>query len=233
MGSGLRPVGSSGSLVAPVFITRGVLSPRGAFSPADLPNLTVDLSGEEGPNLVEMRGSDTGFYAYWVSDTCAIITNGQVNANSRWSPFNNISALIGGRAYNVGASDDYEQNAARTFALFLAESNHVNLDYFQGFLSNEGGYRFAIGRFGEQKWSDGVVGAPTEPDMQCVHDAPNQLTWQIGVAHANALRISEPAAGELALLVRRNTGGVFSLERLSQAGVDTAGAGFRMVRIPN
>lgn len=233
--AGLRPVGSfgSGTYLAPVVIPRGIASARGPFSPVALPNLTLDLSGVEGPNLTEMRGSDTGFYVLWITDTCAIVTNGQVNANSRWSPFNNVTPLIGGRAYNVGASDDYLQNAAKTFALYLAESNHADLDYFQGFLSDESGYRLAFGRFGEIKWSDGVAGAPTEADMQMVHDAPSQLTWQIGVAHANALRIAEAANGETALLVRRNVAGVFSLERVSMGVADSGGAGFKLLRVPN
>lgn len=47
------------------------------------------------------------------------------------------------------------------------------------------------------------------------------------------LRAAEPAVGNVGLLVRRNLAGVFTFVQVSMDAVDTAGAGFRGLRVPN
>jgi len=58
-------------------------------------------------------------------------------------------------------------------------------------------------------------------------------TLSIAIAAEEGMRISDPASGETALLIRRNVGGVFSLERVSMGAADSGGAGFKLLRVPN
>jgi hypothetical protein len=52
-------------------------------------------------------------------------------------------------------------------------------------------------------------------------------------ADAFRLETSSIADTETAMLVRRNVGGAYSLQRVSMDAVDTAGAGYRALRVPN
>jgi len=63
----------------------------------------------------------------------------------------------------------------------------------------------------------------------------SKLTCHISVGGAlvEALTIENPADGEVALLVRRNVGGVFSVQRVSMGVADSGGTGFRVLRIAN
>jgi hypothetical protein len=63
----------------------------------------------------------------------------------------------------------------------------------------------------------------------------NVINFILGTAASpkDAARLSEPADAETALLVRRNLGGVFSLQRVSVGATDSGGAGFKVLRIPN
>ncbi len=55
-----------------------------------------------------------------------------------------------------------------------------------------------------------------------------------GVAVTEVMRINPAAAAdETALLIERNLAGTFTLQRVSMNAVDTAGAGFRALRVPN
>lgn len=47
------------------------------------------------------------------------------------------------------------------------------------------------------------------------------------------LQMSNPADGETTLLLRRNVAGVFALVRVSMGAVDSGGAGFKLLRVPN
>jgi hypothetical protein len=44
---------------------------------------------------------------------------------------------------------------------------------------------------------------------------------------------TDPAAGQTAILVRRNVGGTFSLQRVSVGASNSGGTGFRVLRVPN
>lgn len=45
--------------------------------------------------------------------------------------------------------------------------------------------------------------------------------------------LADPGLSETAILVRRNVGGNITLQRVSMGGPDSAGAGFRVLRVPN
>lgn len=221
-----------------------VIIRRGAGTPITDPVLHIDMDGDTGPNLVEMRGSLTGAYALWITDTCAIVTNGQVNANSRWSPTNGVSPLVDDRAYNFGSASDYNQNASKTFALNIALSAHADLDYFQGFKLGDTRHRIRINEIGAIGWADGGIGYGQylndpipEPDAVRIFPDPTvanpTLTIQIHAAHDPALRVQEAADGDTALLVRRNVAGVFSLEQVSMGVPGSGGVGFKLLRVPN
>ena len=47
------------------------------------------------------------------------------------------------------------------------------------------------------------------------------------------LRLTDPADGNTALLVRRNVGGTASLVQVSMGAADSGGAGFKVLRVPN
>lgn len=55
----------------------------------------------------------------------------------------------------------------------------------------------------------------------------------IEIGGNDAFELSAPADTETALLVRRNVGGAFSLQRVSMGAVDSGGAGYKLLRVPN
>jgi hypothetical protein len=73
--------------------------------------------------------------------------------------------------------------------------------------------------------------------------------WTLGSAHGTkaqvfttpngtatlveSLTVEEPADGETALLLRRNVGGTLTLQRVSMGAADSAGTGFKVLRVPN
>lgn len=64
----------------------------------------------------------------------------------------------------------------------------------------------------------------------------SKVTFKIlvGSAQVNGLEIEDPTVAEdVALLVRVNDGGVFSVRRVSMGADDSGGAGFRLLRVPN
>lgn len=82
----------------------------------------------------------------------------------------------------------------------------------------------------------GTAGAPsltreTDEDTGLFWQATNALGFAIG--GNEGARLSEPAADETALLVRRNLGGTLSLQRVSMGTTDSGGTGFRLLRVPN
>lgn len=44
---------------------------------------------------------------------------------------------------------------------------------------------------------------------------------------------ADVADGETSLMVRRNVGGSFSLQRVSMSAADSGGSGFKVLRVPN
>jgi hypothetical protein len=70
-------------------------------------------------------------------------------------------------------------------------------------------------------------------------------TWEFGPNKASGssfdvfygtdeyLRFTAPADGETGLLLRRNVGGSFTLQRVSMGAADSAGTGFKVLRVPN
>lgn len=125
------------------------------------PKLFVTLDGAPAAqNLVEMRGTTNGQYALIITDGCGIFANGQISANDRWSPTNGVNPLIGGRPYGLGAASDWNQTAELTSALVLAESNHDDLDFFQGFKLNDTHWRFRLLDTGGMWWGIGSTITP-------------------------------------------------------------------------
>jgi hypothetical protein len=59
----------------------------------------------------------------------------------------------------------------------------------------------------------------------------NEITLVIG--GVSGIRAVEAGDGEVAMLVRRNVGGSFSLQRVSMGAMDSGGAGFKLLRVPN
>jgi hypothetical protein len=45
--------------------------------------------------------------------------------------------------------------------------------------------------------------------------------------------VTDPPAGQTAILVRRNVGGTFSLQRVAVGAPDSGGTGFRVLMVPN
>lgn len=83
---------------------------------------------------------------------------------------------------------------------------------------------------------NGAVGTPSvsfasDPDTGMYRVGANLLGLAIG--GAIGAELSAPTDGLTALLVRVNTGGVFTLERVSIGAADSGGTGFRLLCIPN
>lgn len=192
------------------------------------PRLFINLSGS-GPNLIEMRGDNAGQFAVFFPDGGSMVLNGQVNANSRWSPINGVDPLVGGRAYCVGGASDFNQNGDQTFAIYISLSAHVGLDHFQGFKLGDTRHRVRIMEDGQYGIGDGVTSAP---DIIFQRQAAGVAEFLIENTKSVA-RLAEAAAGETALLLRRNVGGVFTMERVSMGIDNSGGAGFKLLRVPN
>ncbi|MFQ5789727.1 MAG: hypothetical protein ACE5JI_04545 [Acidobacteriota bacterium] len=52
-------------------------------------------------------------------------------------------------------------------------------------------------------------------------------------AGVDFVNLDDPADTETALLIRRNVGGVFTLQRVSMGAANSGGAGFKLLRVPN
>lgn len=82
----------------------------------------------------------------------------------------------------------------------------------------------------------GTAAAPSyswdgDLDTGMYRDTADEVAFAIGAAEG--MRLRAPADGETAMLVRRNVGGAFSLQRVSMGAADSGGAGFKVLRVPN
>jgi len=89
---------------------------------------------------------------------------------------------------------------------------------------------------GQASFAAGTVSAPSisfsgDLNTGFFQQAADALGFAIG--GNEGARLSEPADGETALLVRRNVGAVLTLQRVSMGATDSGGAGFKVLRVPN
>jgi hypothetical protein len=83
-----------------------------------------------------------------------------------------------------------------------------------------------------------VPGSVGDPALQ-VGEATTGLFRQaagilgVAIAGQEGARIAEPADGNTALLIRRNVAATITLEQVSMGAVDSGGAGFKALRVPN
>jgi hypothetical protein len=181
------------------------------------------------------RGPGVGTpYNLWITETCTIATNGALIVNGKQ---NNAAepvkdALGRARSAMVGISSDVDAGASNLGSCLCSISNSAvgsGLDHFQALVETDNEPRFRITHNADLRWSDGA----NADDLRIRRSAAATLTFDVNAALDIALQLSEPGAGEVAMLVRRNLAGVFTLQRVSMNGVDTAGAGFRALRVPN
>ena len=59
------------------------------------------------------------------------------------------------------------------------------------------------------------------------------IGYRTGGAFVQGMVLQEPADGQTALQIRRNVGGVFSTQIVSMGAADSAGAGFKLLKVPN
>lgn len=82
----------------------------------------------------------------------------------------------------------------------------------------------------------GTVGAPgiaIAGDLNTGMFSSGTDALDFAIGGVTGGRLSAPADGETALLVRRNVGGGFSTQRVSMGTVDSGGTGFKVLRVPN
>jgi hypothetical protein len=71
-------------------------------------------------------------------------------------------------------------------------------------------------------------------EWQFYSSTNNHFAFWSQPANAEAMQLNTTIADtETALLIRRNVGGTFSLERVTQGAADSGGAGFKLLRVPN
>ncbi len=113
--------------------------------------------------------------------------------------------------------------AGQTANLFLAQ--------------NSGGGTIAnVTKDGFYGASDGAFGGPgysfvLDTDTGMFRSAADTLDFAIG--GVIGAEFSAPADTETAMLVRRNVGGSFTLQRVSMGVADSGGSGFKVLRVPN
>jgi hypothetical protein len=95
-------------------------------------------------------------------------------------------------------------------------------------------YANALAAGGRVSWSAGGVTETGRIENELVSgtDAPLRL-WMYASGLVEGAELRAAADGETALLLRRNKGGVFTLERVSEGAADSGGTGYRVLRVPN
>jgi hypothetical protein len=83
-----------------------------------------------------------------------------------------------------------------------------------------------------------VPGSVGDPALQVGEATTGLFRQAAGVLSAaiagnEGARIAEPADGNTALLIRRNVAATITLEQVSMGAVDSGGAGFKALRVPN
>lgn len=76
-----------------------------------------------------------------------------------------------------------------------------------------------------------ALGLGAQPDTGFYFPTTSQIA--AALTGVQAILMSAPADTETVLSIRRNVGGVFTVSRVSMGAVDSGGAGFKVLRVPN
>ena len=124
-----------------------------------------------------------------------------------------------------GGDVDLQNGSLLTCGQITAAATGMPIDQLGGAISNCGGLTMKAG--------GGQIDLQGNAVINCVNIQSN--TAQLDL-YANAvlnLELAPPADGETALLVRRNVGGAYSLQRVSMGAADSGGVGYKVLRVPN
>jgi hypothetical protein len=153
-----------------------------------------------------------------------------------------VSPDFGSQILNAGLGTFTDQvyihngAGANTLELIVRRSAGQTVNQQEWQEDTSGAAFSAVGPQGHFLGPDGAVATPgfaflSDPNTGMYRSGADVLDLAMG--GAIGAELSAPADGQTALLLRRNVGGSFTLQRVSMGAADSGGAGFKVLRVPN